>query len=285
MAVLTGIEPPPAGTVERWAFDYVTSRELAVKLAPSAPPTEWMTAPGRYRLETPGRPAELVQRTTRWKTPRPGALRDPARRAEVLHTFLHHELQAAELMCWAILAFPEAPEGFRRGVLNICVDELRHVHMYAEHLERLEHPFGSEPINDWFWERVPTATTPQHFVAGLGIGFEGGNLDHGLRFAERFRSAGDPRAAKIQEIIVDEEVPHVAFALHWFRQLTGDVDFDVWRSHLPKPLSPMMTRGTPLNLVARRRAGYSETFLASLAAWGAETVDPAPSGEPRHDER
>ncbi|MCK6551904.1 ferritin-like domain-containing protein [Myxococcota bacterium] len=268
--------PPPEGTVERWAFDYVTSRELSRKLAPPAPPAEWMPAPLEYHVTAPGRPPELVQRETRWKTPRPGALREPARRAEVLHTFLHHELQAAELMCWAILRFPRAPDAFRRGVLAICRDELRHMHMYAEHLERLGHPFGSEPINDWFWERVPSATTPQHFVAGLGIGFEGGNLDHGLRFAERFTSAGDTRAARIQEIIVEEEIPHVAFALHWFRQLTGDVDFAVWREHLPKPLSPMMTRGTPLNLDARRRAGYSEEFLENLSEWGRESLTRAP---------
>ena len=59
------------------------------------------------------------------KSPGPEAIRVPKRRAELLHTFLHHELQAAELMCWAILAFPETPEAFRLGLLGVARDEIR----------------------------------------------------------------------------------------------------------------------------------------------------------------
>lgn len=263
--------PPPAGTIERWAWDYVRSTELAHKLAPPAPPTEWASPPRRYLLERPGRPPELVQRTERKKAVRPGALKDVARRAEVLHTFLHHELQAAELMAWAILAFPDAPEPFRRGLLGICRDEVRHLQLYRDHLETLGHPFGTLPIKDWFWERVPgEAITPQHFVARMGIGFEGGNLDHGARFTASFAAAGDPKAAAIQAQIVEEEITHAAFALHWFRVFTGGLDFEQWRAFLPAPISPTMTRGVPLNLEARRRAGYPEDFLDALAAWGKE---------------
>src|SRR2546430_3572368 len=35
------------------------------------------------------------------KSPGPVALRSARRRAQLVHTFLHHELQAAELMAWA----------------------------------------------------------------------------------------------------------------------------------------------------------------------------------------
>ena len=185
-----------------------------------------------------------------------------------MHTFLHHELQAAELMAWAILAFPDTPEPFRRGLLGICRDEVRHLQLYRDHLITLGHPFGSQPIKDWFWERVPgESITPQHFVARMGIGFEGGNLDHGARFTSYFASAGDPRAAEIQAQIVEEEIAHAAFAIHWFRNFTGGLDFESWRTFLPAPITPSMTRGLPLNLEARRRAGYPEGFLNALSAW------------------
>jgi uncharacterized ferritin-like protein (DUF455 family) len=257
---------PPQGTVERWAWDYVRAETLAGKLAPPPPPATWDPAPRGWRLESPGRPPELVQ--GKKKAPRPGALKNPAKRAELLHTFLHHELQAAELMAWALLAFPDTPPAFKKGLLSICGDELRHLNLYREHLVTLGHPYGSHPVNDWFWSHVPrAATTPAHFVAGLGIGFEGGNLDHGARFVELLLASGDERAAQIQAQIVEEEIAHAAFALHWFQRFTGGLDFDRWRAHLPTPLSPRMTKGATLNLEARRRAGYPEAFLEALAAW------------------
>ncbi|MBM4776897.1 MAG: ferritin-like domain-containing protein [Archangiaceae bacterium] len=265
---------PTEGTIERWAWDYVTATSLELKLSPPAPPATWSPAPQRWVLERPGRPPELVQRAARKKAAKPGAMKDVTKRAEVLHTFLHHELQAAELMAWALLAFPETPAAFRRGLLGICQDEVRHLGLYREHLVTLGHPFGSMPIKDWFWERVPgPSITPAHFVARMGIAFEGGNLDHGARFTGYFEAAGDPRAAAIQAQICEEEVAHAGFALHWFRTFTGGVDFEQWRAHLPEPISPSMTRGTPLNLEARRRAGYPSAFLDALAAWGTEHVE------------
>ncbi|MFZ5440901.1 MAG: DUF455 family protein [Myxococcota bacterium] len=258
-------QAPLAGTLERWAWDYVSSTSLAHKLSPPPPPPFGEPQPAVV-LEAPGRPPELRAREEKKKTPKPAALRDPAKRAQVLHTFLHHELQAAELMAWALLAWPTAPLPFRRGLVGIFKDELRHLTLYREHLETLGFPFGTHPVNDWFWKRVP-GPTPAHFVARMGIGFEGGNLDHGARFTQSFEAAGDMRAAEIQALIVREEEAHAAFALHWFREFTGDLAFDSWRTYLPAPLSPLMTRGLPINLEARRRAGYPEDFLAALAAW------------------
>jgi uncharacterized ferritin-like protein (DUF455 family) len=196
-------------------------------------------------------------------------MRDPRKRAQLLETFLHHEVQAAELMAWAILAFPDAPQAMRRGLLGILGDELRHVAMYGERIAALGGaPWGSEPPNDWFWQRVPQVASAAAFTATLGIGFEGGNLDHAARFAERLRAAGDAEAAAIQERVGEEEIPHVRFALHWFRELTGGpIDFDAWRAHLPVPLTPTVARGQPLNTRDRARAGFDDAFLARLAAW------------------
>jgi uncharacterized ferritin-like protein (DUF455 family) len=264
-------EAPPEGTIERWAWDFVGSTTLQTKLAPPPPPSSWAAPSRRWLLTQPGRPAELQQRTERKKAAKPGALKDPTKRAEVLHTFLHHELQAAELMAWAILAFPETPEAFRRGLLGICRDELRHMAMYRAHLETLGHPFGSMPIKDWFWERVPgESVTAKHFVARMGVGFEGGNLDHGARFTGYFAAAGDEKAAAIQGQITEEEIAHTAFALHWLRAFDGELDFERWRVLLPERITPSMTRGSPLNLEARRRAGFSEAFLQSLEKWGTD---------------
>ena len=120
---MTALEPE-VGTVERWALDYVTATSLKVKLAPEPPGSRLRggsEAPAR-RIEAPGRPPEL-QVTERADKVR--GLRAPSGRARALHTFFHHELQAAELMGWAILAFPDTPLAFREGLLRIALDEIR----------------------------------------------------------------------------------------------------------------------------------------------------------------
>lgn len=196
-------------------------------------------------------------------------LRGEARRAKLIHAFLHHELQAAELFAWALLAFPNAPHAMRLGFVRILREEVRHMGLYRGWLERRGLRPGAFAVRDWFWERVPEARTPTEFVATLGMGFEGGNLDHAARFAERFRAAGDLEAAQIQEIVGAEEVGHVRFALHWFRELRGGAanSFDAFRAALPSPLTPTLMRGEPLDRDRRTRAGFDDAFLVQLERW------------------
>lgn len=263
-------------SLQRWAWDYIASDSLQYKLEPPPAPGEllgetharWLAA---VRIECPGRPSELQPLSGKRKTPGAGALRDPNKRAELLHTFLHHELQAAELMCWALLAFPETPAAFRRGLIAICQDEIRHMRVYARHIEALGSHVGAFGVRDWFWQRVPAARTPVAFLAAMGLGFEAGNLDHTRRFAERFRAVGDEAGAELQEVVAHEEISHVAFAAHWFRRFEGELSFARWCEVLPQPLSPMVMRGDPLDRAARAQAGLGPEFLDALERWQPES--------------
>jgi uncharacterized ferritin-like protein (DUF455 family) len=193
-----------------------------------------------------------------------------------MHTFLHHELQAAELMAWALLAFPEAPTELRRGLVRVIGDEIRHMGMYASYLRDRGFEPGCFPVRDWFWERLPSVPSIEAFLATLGLGFEGANLDHAMRFAARFRSAGDEEAARIEERVGLEEIPHVRFALRWFVELTPQIRddrgrslFDAWCASLPAPLSPIVMRGAPLARNLRRRAGLDDAFVDALERYEA----------------
>jgi uncharacterized ferritin-like protein (DUF455 family) len=256
-------EPEP-DTVERWAWDYVRCPSLALKLAPPSPPGRWEAQPPVRRIAEPGRPPELALVA---RAPKTRGLSTPRGRARALHTFLHHELQAAELMAWALLAFPDTPQEFRAGLVRITLDEARHMRMYAEQIERLGHGVGSFPVRDWFWQRVPACATPASFVAVMGLGLESANLEHTASFAARFREAGDEEGARTQEIIGREEIAHVRFGARWFQEFAGGLDFDTWREALPRPLSPILMRGHPLERDARTRAGFSGSFLDRLDAW------------------
>lgn len=258
---------PPIGTRERWAWDYVHTTSLAAKLAPGPVPQSWEPDAPARRVLAPGRPPELRVTERADKT---RGLRSPSGRARAMHTFLHHELQAAELMAWAVLAFPDAPAHFREGLLRIAVDETRHMAMYAKQIERLGHRVGDFPVRDWFWTRVPTCRDPASFVAVMGLGLESANLEHSATFAAKFREAGDEEGARVQELVGLEEIGHVRFGVRWFEQLTGSLEFATWSAALPPPLTPLLMRGRPLRREARRRAGQPERFLDELEAWSAD---------------
>lgn len=256
-----------AGTLEAWAWEVIHTPDLEAKLMPGPPPTRLGVGLESRRPGAPSRPAPLQVHARADKSPKAGALARPEVRAKLLHVFLHHELQAAEIFCWAILAFPETPESFRRGLAKIAADELRHARAYRTQVERLGSKLGDFPVRDWFWERFVDCHSPLEFVALMGLGFEGGNLDHCATWSERFRAVGDEEGAGCQEEIGEEEVEHVAFAAHWFRRWHGDLEFESWRLALPAPLTPTVLRGRPFNREARLRAGCSEGFLQEFEAW------------------
>lgn len=259
-------------TVEDWAREYILTTDLAFKLAPPPPPDAWADGPAE-RVVAPGRPDVF---TIEERAHKARGLNAPSGRARALHTFLHHELQAAELMAWALLAYPDAPRAFRQGLVRILQDEARHMRMYAEHIERLGYEVGAFPVRDWFWLRVPACADPASFVATMGLGFESANLEHTARFAARFRSAGDEEGARVQEVVGREEIAHVRFGVKWFLHFRQELGFDDWSRALPAPLSPLFMRGSPLQRDARRQAGQTDAFLDALAAWNPDEA-PCPS--------
>jgi uncharacterized ferritin-like protein (DUF455 family) len=261
-------------TVEEWALAYVEADRWEAKLDPRPAPATFAAA---GRAPPPparaGRGPEFVVRAHADKSSGRSLLRSPERRARLMHTFLHHELQAAELMAWALLAFPDAPRKLKRGLVGILFDEVRHMNLYARYLASRGYRPGSFPVRDWFWERVPSCRTLDAFLATMGMGFEGANLDHSTRFAARFRDAGDEEAARIQEQVAREEVPHVRFALRWFEKTSprvarGAPTFEAWRASLPEPLSPWVMHGRPVARALRARAGFAPTFVDALERAG-----------------
>lgn len=256
---------PPEGTVERWAWDYVLTTSLDAKLAPPAVPDRWEESPPSRRLGAPGRPPELRVVA---RAPKTRGLNAPLGRARALHTFLHHELQAAELMAWALLAFPDTPRAFREGLVRIATDEIRHMRMYQRAIARLGSEIGAFEVRDWFWERFPSCADPASFLATMGLGIESANLEHATTFAAKFRDAGDEESARVQELIGLEEIAHVRFGVRWFEHFrAAPLAFEPWERALVPPLSPLLMRGAPIQRDARRRAGQPDTFIDELEAW------------------
>merc|ERR1711879_51589 len=119
-----------------------------------------------------------------------------------------------------------------------------------------------------------------------------GNLDHTLKHRDLFRDAGDQASAAVLQRIHDEEVRHVRLARVWMKRLArsrqnkdwaeasllaahaGDgagvtehkEDVDLYEEFAAFPPFEMQkARGRPMLAVqARRRAGFSERFIAEV---------------------
>ncbi len=223
------------------------------------------------RVAMPTRPENLpfAKRRTAPPMPKPGAFADPAKRAIAHHIMANHELQALEVMAMVLLAFPEAPSGFRGGLAEIMFDEQRHTKMHSQRCEELGLTFGDLPVNGYIWTKATEYDSPLEYVAGLPLVFEGANLDHTVEFEGYFRRHNDKRSAAIMRAIHKEEVRHVEFGMEWLRKLKDPTlsDFDAWQQALKWPIRPSTAKGDTLQKEARLAAGMTAEFVETLDAW------------------
>ncbi|HWU86300.1 MAG TPA: DUF455 family protein [Kofleriaceae bacterium] len=269
-----------------YARSVVAGCTLEAKLAPPPPAEELVieepAEPGASaaRITAPGRPAALaIARSREAKVPPLAGMRDPQQRARILHALANHELQAIELFAWAVLAFPETPVAFRRGLLAILADEQLHFALYADRLAALGARFGDHPVTGHFWNKLDHLATPLGFVCTMCLTFENANLDFAGDYAAAARACGDEATAAAIDRVHADEVRHVHFGWVWLRRLAGDVaaPWEVYLRHARYPLGPRRARGVRFDRDARRRAGLDEDFIDALAA-----VEPTrPSGAPR----
>ncbi len=250
--------------IRDFALTVLQSEDLETKLTP---PLEILTdaEPGpALRVEEPGRPANL--RFAKVTVPDIQGMPDPAQRARILHALANHELQAAELFAWALLAFTDAPPDFRRGLLRILQDEQRHTRMYIARVEAAGAGFGDFPVHGYFWSKVPDITTPLRFLCAMSLTFENANLDHTVEYAEAARRAGDARTAAVIEQVERDEVDHVAFGWTWLQvfKKEDETAWDAYRANLTWPLRPTRAKGRVFNRKGREAAGLDAEFIRRL---------------------
>jgi uncharacterized ferritin-like protein (DUF455 family) len=129
--------------------------------------------------ETPSRPIgmEFKKHSRKEKLPKLQEHHDKDKRAICLHRFAGHELLAVEIMAYALLAFPEAPKHFRKGLLNTLKEEQEHVRLYMKRLSDMGVRFGDLPLYKHFWAYTPFLKSPLEYVSVMSLTFEMANLD------------------------------------------------------------------------------------------------------------
>ncbi len=261
--------PDPPREIREFALRVVASESLEEKLASLAGELS-DEAPGpAYRAPGPGRPARLRIRGAReLRVPPIEGFADPAQRPRILHALANHELQAAELFAWALLAFPDAPADFRHGLLHILGDEQRHTRMYVARVEAAGARFGDFAVNGYFWNKTEAIHSPLDFICAMSLTFENANLDHTVDYAEAARRAGDDKTATVIEQVHRDEVEHVRFGWRWLQVFKSEDEsaWNAYRDHLTWPLRPAWARGRTFHRDGREAAGLDDDFIRRLEA-------------------
>ncbi len=225
---------------------------------PSAPPPEPIGAPGR-----PAKPRLVDAR----KLPRRG-LGSAEGRAALVHAVAHIEFNAINLAWDAVYRYRGKPGDYYRDWASCAHDEARHFTLLSDRLAELGHAYGDFDAHDGLWQMAEkTADNDTARMALVPRVLEARGLDVTPGMIGRLRQLGDERTVAILEVILREEVAHVAAGTRWYHHCCArdglepvETFFSLIRDYMGVDL-----RG-PFNRPARSEAGFSERELDTLAS-------------------
>ena len=223
--------------------------------APQAP----ATLPGR-----PARP-DLIHPA---KVPRRSPFK-PEGLAALLHAIAHIEFNAINLALDAAWRFEGLPREFHLDWLQVAGEEAYHFTLLQEHLATLGHRYGDFPAHDNLWTMCEK--TAGDVVARMALvprTLEARGLDATPQIQEKLRQVRTPaaqRAVDILDIILRDEVGHVAIGNHWYRWLCEREGLDPV-AHYPVLVERYAAPRVypPFNREARLGAGFTAEELAWL---------------------
>ncbi|HSV54704.1 MAG TPA: ferritin-like domain-containing protein [Burkholderiaceae bacterium] len=216
----------------------------------------------------PGRPAkpmlvphtELVKRSVHTKDGR----------AALIHSLAHIELNAIDLaleICWR---FKGMPDLFYIQWMGVAREEALHFELLRDHLATLDCCYGDLPAHNALWDMAER--TKHDILARIALvprTAEARGLDASPPIKAKLVKAGDHKGADILDVILRDEIGHVAIGNRWYNWLCEQRGLDPVATYaeLAQKYGAPRLRG-PFNIEARRAAGFSPQELALLSQSG-----------------
>ena len=187
-------------------------------------------------------------------------------RAVLIHALAHIEFNAINLALDAIWRFPDMPRAFYADWLQVADEEAYHFSLLEGHLQQLGFAYGDFPAHNSLWEMAEK--TRDDILARIALvprTMEARGLDAAPPVRNKLAQAGDHAAAAILDIILRDEIGHVAIGNRWYAWLCEQHQRDpiaTFATLAQQYKAPAMR--APFNMEARRAAGFSEAELALL---------------------
>lgn len=229
-----------------------------------APPPDPIRMPGRPERPHLVHPRDLPRR----------GLGSNEGRAAFIHSIAHIEFNAIDLAWDAVYRFRDMPEEFYADWVSVANDEARHFAMLRKRLNEFDRDYGDFDAHNGLWEMAEkTAHSGLERMALVPRVLEARGLDVTPAMIVKLRQLGDDATAGILEVILREEIGHVAAGSRWFRWYCEREDVEPGPTF--RKLLADYGRGVlygPFNLEARSAAGFSQEELASLQQAVAEIL-------------
>ena len=223
--------------------------------------TAVMQAPG---VQLPGRPAKPELKPPQHVPSR--SVYTPQGLAGLVHSICHIEYNAIHLALDAIWRFADMSRDYYADWLRVASEEALHFSMLKAHLKTLGFAYGDFSAHNSLWELAEK--TQGDLLARMALvprTLEARGLDATPAVRAKLAQAGDTAAAEILDVILRDEVGHVAIGNRWFGYLCAQRELEPITIYAELALhykAPVL-RG-PFNLDARRAAGFSEAELAAM---------------------
>jgi len=187
-------------------------------------------------------------------------------RASLIHALAHIEANAINLALDMVWRFDGMPELFYRNWWQVAVEEALHFELLKAHLATLGYAYGDFCAHDGLWDMA--TKTRSDLLARLALvprTLEARGLDVTPAIRNKLVSVGDQAGAAILDVILRDEIGHVAIGNHWYGSLCAERGLDPIQTYaqLARLYGAPVLKG-PFNLSARRAAGFTENELTAL---------------------
>ncbi len=197
----------------------------------------------------------------------------PEGQGVLLHAIAHIEYSAIDLALDSAYRFRHLPPEYYFDWIEVAHDEVRHYRMLEELMESLGVRYGDYPVHTALFDAGrKSAGELLHRMAVVPRYLEAGGLDANPKIVAKLRQYPSTpmteRIVEALEVILEEEVEHVAKGDRWFKYAAGDGEDpeELYFSILQRYYPGTDGRQRDLNVDARREAGFSCSELKRLGA-------------------
>ena len=187
-------------------------------------------------------------------------------RAALLHALAHIEFNAIGLALDHLWRFAGLPDAYYRDWLRVAVEETHHFGLLRRRLLDAGRDYGDFPAHDGLWEMARrTADDPLWRMALVPRTLEARGLDASPAVRAKFAAIGDAASVRVIDVILRDEIGHVAVGNRWFRYLCdrrGVAADTTYREAALRCRAPRQ-RG-PFNVAARLQAGFTPAEIDEL---------------------